>query len=581
MDTNTETTVDKKPRNEPKNEHKKEKWGTKLEFLLTCLSYVIGFGNIWRFPYICYKNGGGAFLIPYFLSLGFIGFPLMVIEMTLGQYSAKGKVSVWQFIMVAVQAVYYNMLVGWSLRYFLASFTFDDLPWKRCNHTWNTGNCTEGQVGNSSNLKSPSDEYFHEDVLAINKDIADVDDLRWDLVFCLFMAWLMVFLSVSRGVKGIGKISYFTTLFPYVCLTILFIRGITLEGAWNGISFYITPDWTKLFNTSVWIDASQQIFFSLSISWGTMITLSSYNNFENHLILDATIIAFGNSMTSIAAGFVIFAYMGAVAHVRGVDVSKVATSGSGLAFMMYPEAVAMFPWGQLFSAVFFFMLILLGMGSQTPNIESLLSAVLDFRPDRRKYRLFILLQFCIIGFLLGLIYCNTAGMYWFTLFNDFVASTSAMFVGLVEVVSIAWVYGIDKFMDHMTEMAGNPPTPKLFWKIVWKYVTPIALIFLLIATLWTTKAPEYRDYIYPTWTVLFGWAVIVLQVLPIPVVAMYYLCKCYRENTGIKDVSVPDVDWKNKDTSSSESNGDKPPDNTPANTPDNTPANTPDTTPAN
>ncbi|XP_054163392.1 sodium- and chloride-dependent glycine transporter 1-like [Oppia nitens] len=539
---------------------KSVRWSSKIEFILTCLSYVIGFGNIWRFPYICYKNGGGAFLIPYFLSLAFIGYPVIVLEMTLGQYSSKGKVSVWKFmpifqgigysmlIMVAVQSVYYNVLVGWSLRYLFASITIHELPWKSCNHSWNTEECKAGYVNGSA--KSPSDEYFHENVLDINKNINDISQLNISMVGCLLIAWTICFGILFKGVKSVGKVSYLTTIFPYICLIILFLRGIVMEGAWNGIKFYINPDFSKLLTLGIWVDACQQIFFSLGIAWGTIITLASYNNFDNHVIRDATIIALGNSFTSIFAGFVIFAYMGAVAHERGVSVADVAVKGSGLAFMMYPEAVAMFPWGQLFSFIFFFMLIMLGLGSQTPSLESVLTSLMEFNTKSQKYRIWLLGLVCFIGFICGLIFCNRAGMYWFVIFNDFVASTSAMFVALVEVVSIAWVYGIDKFADHIKEMVGHHIKPKIVWKIVWLYITPIILFVLLIITMLSTEAPEYRGYIFPKWTIIFGWIIIVAQVIPIPIVSVYYLYVCYKNKSGIKEVSNPDIEWKSQDLKS-------------------------------
>ncbi|XP_054163341.1 sodium- and chloride-dependent glycine transporter 1-like, partial [Oppia nitens] len=446
------------------------RWSSKVEFILTCLNYVIGFGNIWRFPYICYKNGGGAFLIPYFLSLAFVGFPVIILEMTLGQYSSKGKVSVWKFmpifqgigysmlIMVSIQSVYYNVLVAWALRYFFASITIYELPWKSCNHSWNTIECKAGYVNGSAKRYTSSDEYFHDKVLDINKNIGDISELNWPMVGCLLIAWILCFVILSNGIK---IIAYLATIFPCICLVILFLRGIVLEGAWNGIKFYITPDFSKLLTLGIWVDASQQIFFSLGIAWGTIIFLASHNDFENHLIRDATFIALGNSFISICTGFVIFAYMGAVAHNRGVNVADVAVKDSGLAFMMYPEAVAMFPWGQLFSFIFFLVLILLGLGSQTLILKSVLSVVVEFNPKSRKYRICLLGLICLIGFICGLIFCNRAGIYWFVLFNDFIASTSAIFVALVEVVSIAWVYGIDKFADHIKEMVGRDIKPRI------------------------------------------------------------------------------------------------------------------------
>lgn len=118
----------------------------------------------------------------------------------------------------------------------------------------------------------------------LSDGVDNLGGLKWELALCLLGAWVIVFLCLCKGVKSSGKVVYFTALFPYAVLVILFIRGMTLDGMKEGIIFYLTPDWDKLKKAKVWNDAANQIFFSLSASWGGLITLSSYNRFRNNLL---------------------------------------------------------------------------------------------------------------------------------------------------------------------------------------------------------------------------------------------------------------------------------------------------------
>merc|ERR1712154_246737 len=214
---------------------------------------------------------------------------------------------------------------------------------------------------------SPSEDYYKRTMLGLKEDTSwsNMGGLKADLVGCLAAAWLIVCLCLIKGVQSSGKVVYFTALFPYFVLLILLIRGATLDGAYDGILFYVYPTKDKLeglLNVKVWAAAATQIFYSLGPSFGGLITLASYNKFSNNCHRDAILIAFSNCATSIFAGFVIFSIVGFMAKQSGVSVEDAIASGTGLAFIASPEAVTQMPFPPIWSFLFFTMLITLGLG---------------------------------------------------------------------------------------------------------------------------------------------------------------------------------------------------------------------------
>uniref|UniRef100_A0A8C2DMI3 Transporter n=1 Tax=Cyprinus carpio TaxID=7962 RepID=A0A8C2DMI3_CYPCA len=424
-------------------------WGNQIEFVLTSVGYAVGLGNVWRFPYLCYRNGGGAFMFPYFIMLVFCGIPLFFLELSFGQFTSLGCLGVWKvspmfkgvgYGMMVVSTyigIYYNVVICIAFYYFFMSMT-NLLPWTYCNNPWNTPDCT-GVLGtsranttfanvsavmsglteivNRTKRTSPSEEYWRNYVLNISDGIGNFGEVRLPILGCLAVSWVVVFLCLIRGVKSSGKVVYFTATFPYVVLTILFIRGITLEGAVSGIKYYLTPQWEKILDAKVWGDAASQIFYSLGCAWGGLITMASYNKFHNNCFRDSIIISVTNCGTSVYAGFVIFSILGFMAHHLGVDVSEVADHGPGLAFVAYPEALTLLPISPLWSLLFFFMLILLGLGTQFCLLETLVTAVVDeIGTDWIiKNKTYVTLGVAIIGFLLGVPLTTQAGIYWLLL----------------------------------------------------------------------------------------------------------------------------------------------------------------------
>lgn len=555
----------------------RDKWTGKLDFVMTALSFAVGMGNIWRFPYLCYKNGGGAFLIPYVIMVFLAGIPMMFLEFAFGQYGSLGIVSIWQavpllqgigwsmFAVSFVVGIYYNMLVAYSFFYVFASLA-KDVPWRNCDNYWNTiacggdmeeRNCTlyngtwynntcystltdlstqvQQLIMNESlnnistgiviKRKSPADEYFHRFMLDISDGLLSLGAPRWQILLVYLLCWLLVFLCLSRGVKSFGKITYVTTLFPYFILTVLLVRVLLLEGAMDGIRYYVTPDFTKLLSASVWADAAIQVFFSLSICWGGLITLASYNDFHNNCLRDAFVVGIGDALTSIFGGVVIFGVLGYMSHELLVPIDEVATQGAGLAFIIYASAVTFLPVAPLWAILFMLVLISVGIGTQFTVVSTTQTTLLDVFPNTlRKGRrpLMLLLAICTTCFILGLPLTTKGGMYVLQLMDTYVASYALLILAVAELVAVGWVYGYDRFSDNIKEMTGS--RPNLFWMICWKYVTPSVITSVMLFTLVRFSPTNYGDYQFPLWSDIAGWLVVLAEVAFIPGVAVYKIC---------------------------------------------------------
>uniref|UniRef100_A0AAR2L3J1 Transporter n=1 Tax=Pygocentrus nattereri TaxID=42514 RepID=A0AAR2L3J1_PYGNA len=518
-------------------------WSNKLEFVLSVAGEIIGLGNVWRFPYLCYKNGGGAFFIPYLIFLATCGIPVFFLETALGQYTSEGGITCWRKIsplfegvgyatqvIVALLNVYYIIVLAWGIFYLAFSFS-SSLPWSSCNNTWNTDSCMEFQRRNKSfdqnhmeNATSPVIEFWERRVLRISSGIDEIGELHWDMALCLLLAWILCYFCIWKGVKSTGKVVYFTATFPYVMLIILLIRGITLPGASRGIQFYLYPDLGRLADPQVWMDAGTQIFFSYAICLGCLTALGSYNKYNNNCYKDCLALCFLNSGTSFVAGFAIFSILGFMSFEQNVPISEVAESGPGLAFIAYPRAVSMMPFSPLWACFFFIMIVLLGLDSQFVCVESLVTAIVDMYPStfrRKNRRELLILAVAIVSFLFGLIMLTEGGMYVFQLFDYYAASGMCLlFVAIFETVCIAWIYGADRFYDNIEDMIGYRPGPYI--KYCWLFLTPATCFGTFAFSLIKYTPLKYNnEYVYPWWGYALGWLLALSSMVCIPLWIIY------------------------------------------------------------
>ncbi|XP_066494055.1 sodium-dependent noradrenaline transporter [Tiliqua scincoides] len=524
----------------------RETWGKKIDFLLSVIGFSVDLANVWRFPYLCYKNGGGAFLIPYILFLIIAGMPLFYMELALGQYNREGAATVWKIcplfkgvgyavILIALYVgFYYNVIIAWSLYYLFASFTMEELPWTKCGNLWNSQNCTDPKRTNGSTFifgpyskykVTPAAEFYERRVLHLHEShgIQDVGLPRWQLTLCLLVVVIVLFFSLWKGVKTSGKVVWITATLPYVVLSVLLIHGLTLPGAYDGIKAYLNIDFRRLKEPTVWIDAATQIFYSLGAGFGVLIAFASYNKFDNNCYRDALMTSTINCVTSFISGFAIFSILGYMAHEYKVKIQDVATEGPGLVFILYPEAISTLNGSTFWAVVFFIMLLSLGIDSSMGGMEAVITGLADDFQILKIHRKLFTLGVCIATFLLALFCITNGGIYVLTLLDTFAAGTSILFAVLMEAIGVSWFYGVDRFSEDIQEMMGFKPG--LYWRLCWKFVSPAFLLFVVIVSVINFKPLTYDEYVFPSWANTVGWVVASSSMILVPAYIVYKLLK--------------------------------------------------------
>ncbi|XP_063440085.1 sodium- and chloride-dependent glycine transporter 1-like [Mytilus trossulus] len=543
---------------EPVKIMERGQWGGKLEFILTCVGYAVGLGNVWRFPYLAFKNGGGAFLIPYWFMQLFVGMPLFFMELSFGQFASLGPLAIWKVnplfkglgycsvIVSAVIGLYYNVIIGYCFFFFFASMS-DPLPWSQEVTSHNNTNSTVLIPSNFTNTtgteRSKSEEFFYDRVLNMSDGLHDFGAVRWELALCLLLAWVVVLAVLAKGIKSLGKVVYFTALFPYIILLALFIRGVTLDGASDGIYYYLTPQWDRLADSTVWSDAATQVFFSLSACSGGLILMASYNKFDNFCLRDALIVPIVDCLTSFFAGLVIFTVLGFMAHQKGVTIDEVARGGPGLAFIAYPEAISNMPAPTVWAVLFFFMMLIIGFSSEFSIMETVMASFIDeyaftLRKNWRNSAIFRV-TVCMSFYLLALPMTTRGGFYLFELVDNSISGFPLLFVGLFECIAINWIYGYKQFADDIEMMLGKRPC--FYWRFCWSFFTPLVLFVVIVFKAYQYEPLTLEDYEYPDYGLALWWLICLFPILAIPTVFLFKYIP--RRQLGVRTLMKPTLEW--------------------------------------
>uniref|UniRef100_A0A4W5Q7Z8 Transporter n=1 Tax=Hucho hucho TaxID=62062 RepID=A0A4W5Q7Z8_9TELE len=530
-------------------------WDSKVEYFLAQVGFSVGLGNVWRFPYLCHQNGGGAFLLLYVLLMILVGIPLFFLELAAGQSIRQGSIGVWKHISPKLAgigysscvvcffvALYYNVIIGWSLFYLGNSFQYP-LPWEKCPEH---GNITVKECVASG----PTTYFWFRKALNITDSINETGEFNPVITCCLLAAWTIVCLGMFKGIKSSAKLEI-----------------------WGEVQ--------------VWRQAATQVFFALGLGFGSVIAYSSYNPCSNNCHRDALTVSTINFLTSVLATLVVFAVLGirarevamrCVTHnleklseqfsvgpldrdllpvfnisdpssvsleayrywlkVNGTkvpgnftdcsleDEMNKGVEGTGLAFIAFTEAMTLFPGSPFWSALFFLMLLNLGLSTMFGTMEGILTPLTDNFKVLKRHKTMLTVCSCIIGFLIGMLFTQRCGNYFVMMFDDYSATLPLIIVVVFECFSVSWVYGADRFLDDIEKMLNwRPP---VVYKYLWKYVCLLAMLGLLGASLlkmcfkrptytaWNRETASEMTLDYPDWALGVLAVLIIFATLPVP-----------------------------------------------------------------
>jgi NSS family neurotransmitter:Na+ symporter len=467
---------------------KRGKFSSRKVFILAAIGSAVGLGNIWRFPYVAYENGGGAFIVPYLVALLTAGIPFLFLDYALGhRYRGSAPLSFarlsrpaeglgwWQVGICFLIAIYYAAVIAWAVRYTFFSVT----------KSW--GDDPEG--------------FFFGDFLQLGEPGVDFDLVAGVLV-PLLVVWVAVIVIMVAGVeKGIGLTSVIGIPVLVIAFLALVIRALFLPGAMEGLDALFTPDWGALTHAGVWAAAFGQIFFSLSIGFGIMITYSSYVDRDTDMPSSGLVVGFANSSFEILAGIGVFAALGFMAQAQGVAVDEVVADGVGLAFVGFPTIISEAPWGAFIGVLFFASLVIAGLTSLVSVIEVVISAVRDkFELDRRVAAAVVSVPAAILSLAF---FSTTSGLYVLDIVDHFINLYGILLVAVVSMVVIAWgIRALPRLADHLA--TGSVVPLGGWWKALVGFVAPVALAYVLFESFRGDIDTPYGGY--PTWMLaLFGW----------------------------------------------------------------------------
>ncbi|WAR03430.1 S6A14-like protein [Mya arenaria] len=431
------------------------KFSSTLSTYMTLLGYSLGFSDIWRFPFLAYRNGGGAFLIPFVIMTFVCGVPLYFLEYTISKFSGRGPYQVWDFcpllrgVGITVSFAYFLYIVGTSIfRCWLYEFAYysfyNPIPFTSCNNPWNTNTCR-----NESTIKL----YSGSSMVNMNMSTVSVMYVENDVM-------------------------YVTLSFPILFSIALFIRSMLLPGSSDGVYYYFYPNFAKLLNPRIWIEATLMVFYTLAFGWGAIMVMGSHASFRDNSYRTAIVCTFVDVGIAIFNGMVCFSVLGNMAHTYGIPITEVINAGFSTGLVSYITALSTLPLPQLWTFLFILSGVLSGMEAQMIPIEMVIQLIGDLFPRLKAgFRIPTLIGITVVMFFLSLPTCTGAGAYLFLLVDWYAGTWTGTIVALFEVISISWV---------------------IFFMSCVEYVPP-----------------NYGSYHYPGYAQAIGWGMVVIAVVPV------------------------------------------------------------------
>ncbi|MBA5682246.1 sodium-dependent transporter [Photobacterium damselae subsp. damselae] len=474
----------------------REQWGSRAGFILAAVGSAIGLGNIWRFPYMAYENGGGAFFIPYLFAMLTAGIPFMIMEFTLGHklrsaapraFAKLGGKYEWlgwfQVFIAAVIAVYYVAVIGWAISYLGFSF----------QQSWG----------------SDTNAFFFSEYLKLGEHSpSQLGGFQLHIAIPMMIAWAITFAAIYSGVKGgIERASKIMMPLLFIMVLGLITRVVFLPGALDGLNYLFQPDFSKILDAKVWSAAYGQIFFTLSVGFAIMIAYSSYLPSKSDINNNAFMTVLINCGFSITAGVLIFAVLGYMAQEQAKPLTEVVSAGVGLAFVTIPAAINLLPAPYILGPLFFLALVVAGLSSHISIIEAVTSAIIDKLNWSRKKAAIVV---CGTGFIVSMAFATNGGLLLLDLVDYFINNVALLSSCLLELLIVGWLVKIADIRQYANSISDF--TIGKWFELCIRFISPIMLAIILVTNLYKTLAEGYGGYDMSDLLTL-GWGLVGMMIV--------------------------------------------------------------------
>lgn len=456
----------------------RESWSARSGFIIAAIGSAVGLGNIWRFPYVAYENGGGAFLIPYLIAIFAAGLPLLFLDYAVGHKYRKAPPTAykklmnsealgwWQVMVTLLIGIYYASVLSWAGSYMFYSI----------GQQWGTD----------------TEKFFFKSYLQNGEGLAFgfVPTLFIGLVIVWTVVMFILYGGVKKGVELSNKI--FMPLLV-ILFSILVVQALRLPGAVDGLNAFFTPNWEAMANYKVWLAAFGHIFFSLSVGFGIMLTYSSYLKRKTNLTGSGLVVALANSSFEILAGIGIFAALGFMAYSAGSSVDEVVSGGIGLAFIAFPKIISSLgAGGDLFGFLFFASLTVAGVTSMVSILQVPIAAFQDKLGWSRKRAVTIIAGGSAI--VSTILFSTHSAITFVDIIDYFANNIGIVGGGLLSIILVTWFRRplLKELQQHVNQYSSIKLG--LGWNILLTIVTPLSLLVALALTLKSIFAEGYGGY---------------------------------------------------------------------------------------
>ncbi|GFQ86628.1 sodium- and chloride-dependent GABA transporter ine [Trichonephila clavata] len=549
-------------------------WHRKLDFLWCSACQALGLANLWRFPYYCYSNGGGSFVLPYVVFMVVCSVPFLCMELAIGQATQSGPISAFGQLCPLMKGIgvssmmvsfwltaYYSVLTAWTMFYVFNSF-YSPPRWTRCTNMWNTDQCHDvahplpqsllstdsqgvsssdsitannsslissengthaGIIYTSVNISHPAEEFFHIKLLDKSNSINESGELRFELLASVLFVWILTYFALRKTDFFRGTAIYVITVLSHLLLLSIFLRTVGLEGAKDGLSLLFQPEWDKMFSPRVLLFALAQAFHSLGVVLGPSILMGSCHKQHNNLLRDTIVVTCVTLLTVLMVGCVTFSTIGHLAAKTKRPFYSVLSDDPGNVYVIYSVVIGSMPLPSCWGVLFFLMFLFFGLDSEIKLMATLISALKEaytyYIKQRFQGHSLFLAVICGFCFFASVPYLTQAGIFFFQLTDYYIAVVATIIVALFEICTLSWIYGARNLSTCIQQMTGK--TTSYFYQFSWIILTPVTILATLIYSATKTSGDVIKkDYEYPQWAHILGWVLFALTLCWIPFLAI-------------------------------------------------------------